>query len=230
MEGYYAQRLSAERLRRCYEVAPPRVKRYLEAEVDFLLARLSSSDRVLELGCGYGRILQRLLVRPVTVVGIDTSVASLRLARNEMTRRTPCHLVAMDASELGFRSGSFDVVACLQNGISAFKVNQRALIEEAIRVTRQDGTVLFSSYAERFWEDRLAWFEIQSAEGLLGDIDYQATGGGTIVCRDGFRATTVGPNDFHHLTEHLAATVSISEVDGSSIFCELRVGQGRVSD
>ena len=33
--AYYSDRLNAERLRRCYEVAPPRVQRYLEAEIGF---------------------------------------------------------------------------------------------------------------------------------------------------------------------------------------------------
>ena len=52
----------------------------------------------------------------------------------------------MDAAALGFRDRVFDVVVCIQNGISAFKVDRRALIAEAIRVTRPGGSVLFSSY------------------------------------------------------------------------------------
>ena len=33
MGGYYENYLSADRLRLCYEIAPPRVQRYLEAEI-----------------------------------------------------------------------------------------------------------------------------------------------------------------------------------------------------
>ena len=32
MKGYYSECLSAERLQRCYEIAPPRVKQYLAAD------------------------------------------------------------------------------------------------------------------------------------------------------------------------------------------------------
>jgi hypothetical protein len=82
--------------------------------------------------------------------------------------------------------------------------------------------VLFSSYSERFWEDRLEWFRIQSEKTLIGEIDDAATGNGVIVCKDGFKAGTVRPDDFIRLTSDLAVDPIITEVDNSSIFCELR--------
>jgi len=59
-DGYYSEKLSAERLRRVYEIAPPRVRRYLEAETEHILSRIRRSDTVVELGCGYGRVLARI--------------------------------------------------------------------------------------------------------------------------------------------------------------------------
>jgi len=35
MEDYYADHLTAEKLRRGYEIAPPRLQQYLRAELDF---------------------------------------------------------------------------------------------------------------------------------------------------------------------------------------------------
>ncbi|MCK5302998.1 MAG: methyltransferase domain-containing protein, partial [Candidatus Thorarchaeota archaeon] len=81
LSQYYSDSLSAERLRRCYEIAPPRVARYLEAEIEHVLAKIKSSDTVLELGCGYGRVIGRLLGKARKVVGIDTSKASLEQAK-----------------------------------------------------------------------------------------------------------------------------------------------------
>ena len=46
MSGYYDDKLAAERLRRCYELAPPRVVRYLEAEVQHVLSRLEPGAAV----------------------------------------------------------------------------------------------------------------------------------------------------------------------------------------
>jgi len=222
MGGYYSRKLSGERLRLCYEIAPPRVKQYLEAEIEFVLDKIKSSDLVLELGCGYGRVLGRLLAKAKAVVGIDTSFTSLSLARDVLGQRSFCHLYVMDAAEMGFCDRRFDAVVCIQNGISAFGVDQRKLIEEALRVTCTGGVVLFSSYSERFWEDRLDWFRIQSQKKLIGEIDDEATGKGVIVCKDGFKAGTVSPDDFIMLTSGLDIDPIITEVDDSSIFYELQ--------
>lgn len=223
MRDYYSKTLAAERLRACYDLAPPRVRAYLEAEIDFVLQKTSPSMIVLELGCGYGRVLRRLIPRVRVAVGIDTSLPSLRMALDFLGGAEPARLAQMDAAQLGFCDRAFDLTICIQNGISAFGVDQQRLFAEAVRVTRSGGTVLFSSYSEGFWTDRLKWFEIQSARGLIGAIDYQATGNGVIVCKDGFRATTVSAERFRSLAGALGLVPNILVVDGSSLFCEVTV-------
>ena len=223
MKSYYSERLSAGRLRRCYEIAPPRVGRHLDAEIEHLAKLIRRSDTVLELGCGYGRVMEKLAGAAGMLLGIDTSWSSLQLGREFLSRFPNCRLLQMDAAALAFRDRMFDVVACIQNGISAFEVDQRALVAESIRVARPGGRVLFSSYSERFWKDRLEWFRLQSEHGLLGEIDPEATGDGVIVCKDGFKATTIGPDEFFSLTSGFDVHRRIEEVDESSIFCEILV-------
>jgi 2-polyprenyl-6-hydroxyphenyl methylase/3-demethylubiquinone-9 3-methyltransferase len=92
-----------------------------------------------------------------------------------------------------------------------------------MRVTRSGGLVMFSSYTPQFWEHRLEWFEIQFAHHLIGEIDYRATGNGMIVCKDGFRATTADRLSFEKLAASLGVVPHITEVDGSSLFCEFVV-------
>ena len=219
MCGYYAEKLAGKRLRRCYEIAPPRVRRYLEAEISFVLEHVRPGDSVLELGCGYGRVLRRLLSHARLVTGIDTSRESLVLARRLLGDDPALRLQEMDAIDLGFGDGEFDVVICIQNGICAFGVDQAALLREAIRVTRSGGTVLLSSYSQSFWADRLDWFRRQADAGLIGPIDEQATSDGVIVCTDGLRLGAVGPDDLTELTRASGVGAHITEVDGSSIFC-----------
>jgi len=219
MTGYYRNRLSADRLRKCYEIAPPRIRRYLEAETSFVSKRIRGSRRVPELGCGYGRAMKRAVVHVELVVGCDTSMDSLVLAKSHLRTRRSFGLVCADASCLPFRSGIFDAVICIQNGISAFGVDRRELVAEAIRVTKDSGQILFSSYSKRIWKERLAWFRAQSKADLVGEIDEAATGDGTIVCKDGFRATTVSGAEFRMLFSNAGASSLIEEVDGSSVFC-----------
>lgn len=221
MSAYYSQKLSAMRLKQAYDIAPPRIRQYLDAEVKHVMEKMRLGGLVVELGCGYGRILPQLAKSAGWVVGIDSSLPTLELAQQILETIPNCSLSQMNAVSLGFRDGTFDCVICIQNGISAFHVDQRALISESVRVTRPGGTVLYSSYSDKLWEDRLQWFELQSKAGLLGAIDYEKTKNGVIVCKDGFTATTVRGEDFLALAAHLTVDVQIVEVDESSLFCEI---------
>lgn len=218
--GYYARGLSGERLDRVYELADARVRRYLEAEITHVAALLRPGDRLLELGCGCGRVLAPLARIAGRAWGIDNAPDSLRLAAG---RHPALRLALMDAAALGFRDGAFDVVAGVQNFISACRVAPRALLAEARRVTRPGGRILLSSYAAAFWPHRLAWFERQAAAGLLGAIDPAATGNGVIVCTDGFRASTFSADDFAALAAAAGLAAQSYVVDESSLFCVLEV-------
>lgn len=218
---YYANKLSGERLRRCYEVAPERVRQYLEAEILHALEHLRPTDEVLELGCGYGRIMRRLARVARRVVGVDTAPESLDLGRGLSQRDGGCEFLCMDATDLRFPDCSFDAVLCLQNGICAFAVDKVRLLEEALRVTRPGGIVLLSSYSDRFWSDRLAWFEAQAAQGLVGRIDRIASTDGVIVCEDGFRVAQMTPDEFRRLGLTIGVEAHVCEVDESSTFCEI---------
>ena len=191
MNEYYTERLSAERLQRCYDIAPQRIKQYLEAELNFVLNRINPGDLVLELGCGYGRIIPALAKKARWVVGIDKSISSLLYGQRLLCNTSNSLLIQMDAAQLSFLDGTFDV--------------------------------LFSSYSDKFWEYRLEWFLRQSEAGLLGKIDFDKTRDGVIVCKDGFTATTVGPDRFLKLTSGLSVNTTIVEVDESALFCVMVV-------
>ena len=221
-EKYYDARLSGRKLREVYAVASPRIRQYLDAETDFVLGQIAPGALVLDLGCGYGRIIPKLMSKAGRVVGIDNSKGNLAEAQRYCQGLRDFGLAAMDAARLGFAAESFDAAVCIQNGVSAFKVDPGALFEESLRVTRRGGVALFSTYADSFWEHRLQWFRAQAARGLVGEIDDKLTRRGEIVCRDGFRATTFSAEDFLRLAGDLPAEATIREVDGSSLFCVLR--------
>ncbi|MCK4584235.1 class I SAM-dependent methyltransferase [candidate division WOR-3 bacterium] len=221
MSSYYKDKLSADWLKRCYEIATPRVRQYLEAEIGHVLEKINVGDTVLELGCGYGRVLSRLMHKAGLVIGIDTALNSLFFGWEMLGSISNCLLFNMDAVQLGFHDRIFDLVLCIQNGISAFHVDHRDLMRESIRVTKHGGTVLFSTYSNKFWKHRLEWFQLQSNAGLLGEYDKEKTHDGVIVCKDGFTAITVQPEQFLSLTEEFDVDAKIIEVDESSLFCEI---------
>jgi len=218
---YYKEKLSADKLLRCYEIAPPRIKQYLDAEIHFILSNLCDMDLALELGCGYGRVMKVVSPFVSWIIGNDISKQSLNLARSHMESCRNYAVFLMDASQLSFRSSVFDVVFCIQNGISAFGVDKKRLVAESVRVTKNNGIILFSSYSPKIWQARLKWFRKQSRFGIIGEIDEEKTCDGTIVCKDGFVATTVNDDQFVGLFDEFGLKASIVEVDESSIFCKV---------
>ena len=98
--GYYSDKLSAERLKRVYDIVSPRVRQYLDCETEFVRSRLDSSSSLLELGCGYGRALERIYDSCRRVTGVDLSVDSMMMAATYLSGLPDVSLFAMDASSL----------------------------------------------------------------------------------------------------------------------------------
>jgi 2-polyprenyl-6-hydroxyphenyl methylase/3-demethylubiquinone-9 3-methyltransferase len=220
--SYYSKTLNTSKLQRCYEIAPPRIQQLLTAEIDFILRKLSLNDVVLDLGCGYGRVAIELTKKTKKVIGIDISQDNIELAKNLYQQIDNLEFYTMNAVELNFPTDMFDVTLCIQNGISAFKEDPYLLMAEALRVTKKGGVLLFSSYSNKIWQDRLHWFQIQVDEKLLGEIDYEQTKEGTVVCKDGFKAITYSGDEFLELASEFNVEANIYEVDDSVVFCEIK--------
>ncbi len=212
---YYAQRLSAAKLQAVYALAGPRVQRYLQAEIDRLAAMVAPGDRVLELGCGYGRVLAAVGGRRV---GVDLAWESLKLGR---ATHSEVAFALMDAARMGFGDQSFDLVFGVQNFISVCQVSPADVLTEALRVVRPNGRIVLASYTASFWSHRLDWFRRQAEAGLIGAIDEEASRDGVIVGRDGFRATRFGRADFARLAATAGCRYRVYAVDASSLFCEV---------
>lgn len=216
MGNYYAESLNSQKLFQVYDTALPRIRQYLEAEIDFVRKHLAETDRVLELGAGYGRIVRELAPSCAHIVGIDISPDSVRLGQEYLKDCPNAEMVAMDVHQLHFDQ-PFDVILCLQNALSAMRADD-AVIRRILDVLAPGGTAFFSTYSARFWDHRIAWFQEQADKGLLGELDMEQTKDGVIVCRDGFRATTQTPEEYESLGRQSGYPYEITEVDGSSLF------------
>lgn len=218
-EKYYSEKLSANKLMRCYKIASPRIQQYLTAEITFVKKYLTEKSIALELGCGYGRVMKEISPFVREIHGIDTSRESVELAKEYLKENDNHFLYEMDAKNIAFDEKKFDIVIGIQNSISAFKIDPELLIKQCLRITKKEGIILLSSYAEGIWDERLEWFITQSKEGLLGEINYDLTKDGTIICKDGFKATTYSIEEFENLIEKMNLNATIEIVDNSSVFC-----------
>lgn len=215
--NYYRQQLNAQKLFQAYDTAIARVRGYLAAEIAFVRDNLTGTERVLELGAGYGRIIKELAGSCQSILGLDIAAESVSLAQEYLRDHANAKVIEMDVHHLALDQ-RFDVVLCLQNGLSAMKVMSGNTIERILDVTESGGRICFSTYSEKFWEHRLMWFQEQAEKGLLGELDLEQTRDGVIVCKDGFRAITHSPEDLSRIGDLSGYEYELREVDESSLF------------
>lgn len=225
MYNYYEQSLNSTKLFKVYDTKYPRIKRYLDEEIKFVSENLQGNEKVLEVGTGYGRIIKELAPFASKLVGIDISKDSVELGRNYIKGSPKCSIEVMDVHNLKFGE-EFDVVICLQNGLSAMKGYPMDLIRQCMKVLVPGGKAYFSTYSPKFWNHRIAWFYEQANKGLLGEIDLEKTRDGMIVCKDGFVANTFSEDELKKFGEEFSSDYSIEEVDESSLFLIIKKSIG----
>ena len=109
---------------------------------------LRPAMRVLDLGCGRGRITQCLVPLDVRVVAADLNFDSLRACREATVAAAGVSHAQLDARFLPFRDRTFDVVLYPFNGldfISPLSARVQAVAEIA-RILKPGGAFVFSSH------------------------------------------------------------------------------------
>lgn len=107
---------------------------------------LRGDERVLELGCGAGRMTNAIADRSGSVVGVDISEGMLDLARDALAGRRAVHLVQTDGLSLAaLADDRFDVVICnaVYQHLPSVEV-VAGYTREIARILRPGGTALVS--------------------------------------------------------------------------------------
>ena len=88
-----------------------RFQRYRVAKLTALRAP-GPSDRVVDLGCGWGTFCFAWADRAAEIVGVDFSKRSIELCRQRLAREPHANLsfVCADAGETGLEAGAYDLV------------------------------------------------------------------------------------------------------------------------
>jgi SAM-dependent methyltransferase len=116
---------------------------YSRRRLDLLLARLlpatSDGARLLDVGCGTGHHLARLVARGYRGAGVDGSGAMLAQAR----ALVGAPLAQGDVTRLPFASAAFDVALCVE--VLRYLPDGGPLLREIARVLRPGGTCLVTA-------------------------------------------------------------------------------------
>jgi ubiquinone/menaquinone biosynthesis C-methylase UbiE len=104
------------------------------------LARISTQDDVLEIGCGVGRVGRELAAHCKSWTGCDVSTKMLAYARERLEGINNIQLVALRRGGLQeFKDGSFDVVFATNMLGHLDEIDRWQYVEEAFRVLRPGG-------------------------------------------------------------------------------------------
>jgi len=126
------------------------------ARADAVVRRLTANRprTVLDIGCGWGELLLRILaaVPDATGTGVDVNAEDLARARRGAEERGLAHRVEFaEESALGTRRGPADLVLCLgaTQALSQAEPATAEALRELRRLVSDDGRVLVG---EGFWE------------------------------------------------------------------------------
>ena len=146
-------------------LTPERTEREVRGIMDLL--KLPPGSRVLDLGCGYGRILIPIAQRSAWhVTGLDIRFASLQQAQRAWTVNRSGGAVTLVQGDMRAQpfQETFDAVLSIFSSFGYFDTEEddRAVLQEAARVIRPGGMLLLDTlhrdyvirqYRERDWWD-----------------------------------------------------------------------------
>lgn len=141
----------------------------VEGDLDFYIRAASGRKRVLELGCGFGRVLEALAAPERELVGLDIDAGLLELARRRLaasTEPSPITLTEGDMTTFSLE-GTFDCILLPYSGIYCL-LDEDAMLAMLRRVRAHlapGGRFIFDAYeADEFHRG--------GGDGAWGDDDW----------------------------------------------------------
>jgi len=122
-------------------------------ELGLLGKYISSGDKILDLGCGNGRLLQIIGERGIEYFGVDTSEKLIRIAREKYPNH---NFQTADALSLPFSDNFFDKVYSIAvlHHIPSGEFRSKFL-KEAKRVLKPGGLLVLTVW--NLWQIKTAW-------------------------------------------------------------------------
>jgi ubiquinone/menaquinone biosynthesis C-methylase UbiE len=141
----------------------------IEIPMTLLALGLGRADRLLEAGCGTGRMTQSFARSVADMVAIDFSFESLRVNRRKLAQAgvKNVHLIQADLCHLPLLTGGFSrVVSCQVLEHVPDDAMRRTAVAELARVAKSGATVVVSAYQHSVFTRAYAQKEGMHAGGI----------------------------------------------------------------
>jgi ubiquinone/menaquinone biosynthesis C-methylase UbiE len=139
------------------QVAAKNIRRALDPFTIDVWKRVVRGKRVLDVGCGSGRVTNALAPYCESIVGLDISEGLVKIAKRESQSKRAVFVVG-DAEHLPFKEETFDVVVCY--GLLHHMEYPERVINEASRVLREGGVFLGFELMETELYDEIDFWSV----------------------------------------------------------------------
>lgn len=207
----HGRKLASEGAEQVWNWSSPAGRRRADRRAKLLVdvGRITSVDRVLEIGCGTGLFSRKVHdLAGAKIVATDVSDDLLQIARRETVSKDITYKNE-DAMKMSFAEGEFDVVF----GSSILHhLDFRPALAEIYRVLKPSGRIVFAE-PNMLNPQILIQKNIPFVKKMLGDSPDETAivrwGFGKLLRRIGFRNVRIFPYDFLHpaTPEFLVSTV-----------------------
>lgn len=148
---------------------PQLIQQFLDGEIEFISNNIEPCGEILEVGCGYGRLLGLLANKANKVVGSDFSEPLLQKAQKRFEKLTGIELAVMRAENMAFTDARFDYVLCLDATFGNMPYLEEKVMKEMSRVVKQSGEVVVSVFSENAKELQLENYKRVGLTGIKDD-------------------------------------------------------------
>lgn len=171
---------------------PEQTQEFLDNEDKWIEKYPWSGKDILEIGCGYGRLTEKIAPLTKNIIGIDFSVPLVYESKKLLVGFPNTSLFIMDAARLGFAENVFDSVVCLNASFSNMPNIETIVIKEMKRVCKIGGEVIISVLSEKAENDQLEKYH-QAGLHVISNQD------NLIITKEGLHSKRFSKNDLHKL-------------------------------
>lgn len=203
-------------------------KKEIWPEIRTRANRLKAGDRVLDLGCGNGRLLEALKETAVDYLGVDSSPALISLARQNYPDKQFVVSDLLNIQEIP--DGQFDYIFCLAvlQHLPGVRRREQALLEMTKKLKPQ-GEIIISNWNlwahkkhrqqlfKNWWKKIIGRFDLD-----FNDLIFPwKSANGQEVCERYYHAFT--KNELKRLAKKVDLEIISLEKDSYNFWLKLRI-------
>ena len=143
------------------------------------------NSKVLDVGCGDGRIISDLLSITQNITAIDIDTEAIARVQSKFQEYPSIKVLHTSAQNMPFDDEAFDFVVCMGTFMNFSELIKDDVLTEMKRVTTSEGKIVISSFNENAMIERIKMYSRVGALDMIESIH-----GGTVTFDSSFGANT----------------------------------------